>query len=489
MTTVIYTSEAPKEALEAHIFIGDRSLFASALSSASLPDDLVQIFTDIKQDVVSGWKKEGDKRVQYVLAHLSKDKSRHMGVVRSDLVHDIVASQVPKEGNAKVTLVLESQEQVLPAGYAVSRAFSLYSRKSSVAKYKPRTVYVDVLVKGDVTKEVYAKLNAVGKSIRTAARLVDTPCGDLHVAAYVDEVKALIKDLPNVKGEFIIGEDLKAKGLGAIYGVGKAAEHPACLAILSYTPTSPTVEHRPVFVGKGIVYDTGGLSLKSGPNMCGMKDDMGGSAACLGAFLAAVENKYPGPLSVVLCIAENAIGHKAQRPDDIVLAYSGKTIELNNTDAEGRLVLADGVAWATKNMSPTHVVDIATLTGAQLITTGKKHAGVLSRSDEGEKIVMAAGQATGDWCFPFLYAPELLKKEFDSKVADMKNSVADRMNAQASCAGHFIEDHLHADYKGEWMHIDIAGPAADKQRATGFGVALLVGILDQLKQQSKPIQA
>ena len=208
-------------------------------------------------------------------------------------------------------------------------------------------------------------------------------------------------------------------------------------------------------------------------------------------------------------MAENAIGPTAFRNDDILTLYSGKTVEVNNCDAvrtnagntrsafvlhgglaltqamhsfifqEGRLVLGDGVAHATKHIENLDlVVDMATLTGAQLVATGKKHAGVLCNQEELEKRAVAAGLHSGDLVYPLLYAPELLKKEFKSKVADMKNSVADRSNAQTSCAGHFIESHLNSDYKGGWVHVDMAGPAVSGERGTGYGVGLILSLLD-----------
>ena len=180
-------------------------------------------------------------------------------------------------------------------------------------------------------------------------------------------------------------------------------------------------------------------------------------------------------------MAENAIGPTAFRNDDILTMYSGKTVEINNCDAEGRLVLADGVAHATKHIPNLDlVVDMATLTGAQLITTGRRHAGILANTHELEKRAVAAGLHSGDLCFPLVYAPELFKAEFKSEVADMKNSVKDRSNAQTSCAGHFIEDHLAEDYKGGWLHVDMAGPATrDRtERATGYGVAFCLALLE-----------
>jgi len=162
-----------------------------------------------------------------------------------------------------------------------------------------------------------------------------------------------------------------------------------------------------------------------------------------------------------------------------VLACSNrKTVEINNCDAEGRLVLGDGVAHATKHIPNLRlVIDMATLTGAQLVATGKKHAGILTNQQELEVQAVAAGLRSGDLTFPLLYAPELLKTEFNSKVADMKNSVKDRSNAQTSCAGHFIESHIHKDYNGGWLHVDMAGPATNDERGTGYGVALVLSLL------------
>ncbi len=159
--------------------------------------------------------------------------------------------------------------------------------------------------------------------------------------------------------------------------------------------------------------------------------------------------------------------------------YSGKTVEVNNADAEGRLVLGDGVAHATKHIPNLDlIVDMATLTGAQLVATGKKHAGILCNKEELETRTLKAGMHSGDLCYPLLYAPELLMEEFKSEVADMKNSVKDRSNAQTSCAGHFIEAHLDPSYQGGWIHVDMAGPGINGERSTGYGVGLVLSLLE-----------
>lgn len=159
-----------------------------------------------------------------------------------------------------------------------------------------------------------------------------------------------------------------------------------------------------------------------------------------------------------------------------MLIILGKTVEINNPDAEGRLVLSDGVAYADSILKSNLIIDLATLTGAQGPTTGKFHGAVLSNSEEWEGKMMIAGRITGDCVFPIVYCPELHFSEFDSVVADMKNSVANYKNATCSCAGLFISSHLSLDYSGAWIHVDMASTVASGERATGFGVSLLVGL-------------
>lgn len=274
--------------------------------------------------------------------------------------------------------------------------------------------------------------------------------------------------------QVIRGEQLKDKGFGGIYGVGKAAADPPALAVLSYEPEGAT--ETVAWVGKGIVFDTGGLSIKGKTAMPGMKRDCGGAAAVLGGFYAAVKSGFKQNLHAVFCLAENAVGPNSTRPDDIHTLYSGCTVEINNTDAEGRLVLADGVCYADKDLKAKVILDMATLTGAQGIATGKYHGAILTNSGSWENKALIVGRQTADLLSPVPYCPELHFSEFTSAVADMKNSVMDRGNAQVSCAGLFIGAHLGFEYDGVWMHVDMASPVHCGERATGYGVALLVGL-------------
>jgi len=284
----------------------------------------------------------------------------------------------------------------------------------------------------------------------------------------------------------VSGEQLKEQGFGGIYGVGKAAESPPALCVLSHKPAGATKTI--AWCGKGIMYDTGGFSIKTKTGMPGMKRDCGGAAGILGAFHSAVECGFSENLHAVLCIAENSVGPRAAVPDDIHILYSGKSVEINNTDAEGRLVLGDGVAYARKDLNADIVLDMCTLTGAQGITTGQHHAAVLTNNEKWESCAVKAGLSSGDMVFPIVYAPEVHFSEFKSSVADMKNSVANRSNAQCSCAGLFIGAHLFDDYFKPspivWIHVDMAYPVHIGERATGWGPALLLTLFGRYSTSS-----
>ncbi|EDV29043.1 putative aminopeptidase NPEPL1 [Trichoplax sp. H2] len=357
---------------------------------------------------------------------------------------------------------------------AVARCYPTFNRKYR-GSVIDRTVTVEFCITDDrtavLTSEDIAVMDAAACGIRTACYIVDAPCNMMQTTHFVEEAKRIAK-LLKVKSLIIEGEDLKAGGFGGIYGVGQAASAPPALVVLSHTPRNATKTF--AWVGKGIVYDTGGLCIKTKTGMPGMKRDCGGAAAILGAFYAAVSQGFSQNLHAILCLAENAVGPKATRPDDIHTMYSGYTVEINNTDAEGRLVLSDGVHYALKNLKADVILDMATLTGAQAIATGLYHAAVLTNQESWETAATAAGRSSGDLVHPVPYAPELHFPEFSSSVADMLNSVLNRGNAQVSCAGLFIGKHIGWDYKGAWIHVDMAAPAHSGERATGYGVALLL---------------
>lgn len=406
----------------------------------------------------------GTRRV--MAAVLPEPCSRHNPPSRAWAIPELVR-RLDGKAEAVVVVALSEAAHAFPSALAVARAFSLYSGASGAVERRP----VRLVLLGPDGPVQDARIPAAVAAVRNAARLTDIPTLDLHTDAFVSEARA-VAERTGARIEVIAGEDLAAQGFGGLWGVGKAAAHKPALVTLVHEPAGAT--RTVAWVGKGIVYDTGGLSMKDRNSMPGMKGDMAGAAAVLSAFEAAVSLGVPYRVVAVLCLAENSVGPDSTRPDDVIVLRSGRSVEVNNTDAEGRLVLADGLHWAISRFSPDLAVDLATLTGAALVATGKVHAAIYANTEGLERAAVAAGLRAGEPVHPLLYAPELHRREFRSVFADMKNSVKDRMNAQASCAAQFIANHL-PEPTPEWVHIDLAGPAGDGEgRGTGFGVGLLL---------------
>jgi len=401
-----------------------------------------------------------------VLGVLPEACSRHNSPSRAWAIPSLAKKA---SGDSVVVLMVDSPDHARAAALATSRAFPLVQMASVDAE--TREVVVTARAPGGFV--VDDGLVAAMEGVRLAARLVDLPPNRLHTDAFVAEAQALASEL-GVESTVIQGDALLEGGFGGLLGVGGAAEHGPALVALYHRPEGAT--RHVGWVGKGIVYDTGGLSLKGKAHMPGMKCDMGGAAAVMGAFSAAVKADVDYAITAVLCLAENAIGSRATRPDDVLHMHSGKTVEVNNTDAEGRLVLADGVSWICAEHRPDVLIDLATLTGAALVATGKVHAAIMSTEGELEAHAISRARAVGEPCHPLIYAPELFRKEFRSPLADMRNSVKDRANAQCSCAGQFIANHLPEDAP-PFLHVDIAGTAWDSDnRGTGYGVGFLLAI-------------
>ncbi|XP_018011329.1 probable aminopeptidase NPEPL1 [Hyalella azteca] len=417
------------------------------------------------------------------VAALPTRVTRHNTNSRAHHITKIVRSHTVAADEEYIVLVCERRD-VYASVCAVARAYSLYSRKSSVVNSdRKQTITIEVILAGSDTEELSAQdlvvLDAAIFGIRLAACIVDTPAQEMTTTAFIEEIESVGSKL-NIVPVVIQGEELKKRGFGGLWGVGKAAECPPALVILSHTP--PGASQNIAWVGKGIVYDTGGLSMKTKTTMPGMKRDCGGAAGILGAFYVAVKSGFDQNLHAVFCLAENAVSPKATKPDDIHTLYSGRSVEINNTDAEGRLVLGDGVVYAYKDLKCDTILDMATLTGAQATATGKYHAAVVSNNDELEQCAVRAGRVSGELAHALPYCPELHFPEFASVVADMKNSAADRNNASSSCAGLFIAAQLGFDFSGLWLHIDMAAPVYLGERATGYGVGLLPCIFGEHSQ-------
>lgn len=389
-----------------------------------------------------------------------------------------------------VIAVVPDANYVGAAACAVARRLRTFSsktsgddkgKKSKGAETKSKVAFLATDLAGKPLA-ASAMDKAVVDSVRWCCEMVDRPPTDLNPKAYSKKIKKWFEDDKEVAFDEIAGKDLLDKNMGGIHAVGRTAIEEPRMVILDYNPKGKKGKDAPVFglVGKGLTYDTGGLSLKTGGSMEGMKVDMAGSAAVVAAFKTLVASGFDHRVVAIVGLAENAIGPDAYKPDDILSMYSGKSVEINNTDAEGRLVLADCLSYLCKTYKPTYLFDAATLTGAQLIATGVQHAAVIANDDEAEQALIDAAVVTGDQVAPLPFAPEFFNSEFESQVADMTNSVKSRMNGGTCCAGVFLHNHI-ADECVKWAHIDLAGPASDKKGlGTGFGTYLIAKAVTSL---------
>ncbi len=282
---------------------------------------------------------------------------------------------------------------------------------------------------------------------------------------------------PKVKTKVFDKKKLEAEKMGLILAVNRGSSLDPCLIMASYQGDPDTKEHV-VLVGKGITYDTGGLSIKPTDGMLSMKCDMAGAATVLGAVKTAAELGLKVNVTAVMPITENCIGSKSYKLGDVYRSYSGKTIEINNTDAEGRLVLADAISYAVQNLAPTCIVDLATLTGACVVALGEDMSGLFSNDDQLAESLIEASETTDEliWRLP---VHNDYKEAFKSEIADMVNSGG--REAGAIKAALFLQE-----FAGTvpWAHIDIAGPAFvtkaknyNTMKGTGHGLRLLVDFL------------
>lgn len=318
------------------------------------------------------------------------------------------------------------------------------------------TVVADGKLKKAELEALATEATVVARAVCETRSLVNTPAVDLTPLAFADRALAYSK---SEKLDVRVWNEtqLEEEGFGGILSVGRGSSNPPRLVRIEYRPRG--ADETLALVGKGITFDSGGLSLKPAKSMETMKTDMTGAATVLETLVAASRLSLKVNVVGWLCLAENMPSGSATRPGDVITMYSGRTVEVNNTDAEGRLVLGDGLAKAIEE-KPDAVVDIATLTGAQIIALGGRVSGVMGTDETRNELVAAADEAGEDmWPMPL---PDHLKTGFDSLIADTKN--AGGRGGGMLGAGLFL-----AEYVGStpWAHIDLAGPSFNEESPFG----------------------
>jgi leucyl aminopeptidase len=384
--------------------------------------------------------------------------------------------------SAEVSVVADSDGVATPAA-AAELAYGALLRSYTFKIYQTRKPDEDVSANGvktlivhtakpDQAAAAFEALRGVADGVALARDLVNEPANVLGPVEFADRLAGL--RIEGLDVEILDEPAIRALKMGALIGVAQGSVRPPRIAILQWHGAKSKRAKPVCFIGKGVTFDTGGISIKPAGGMEDMKGDMGGAGCVAGLMVALAKRKAPVNAVGIVGLVENMPSGSAQRPGDIVTSLSGQTIEVINTDAEGRLVLADVLWYAEDRFKPRFMINLATLTGAIMVALGKEYAGMFSNNDKLAHELAAAGDATGEavWRMPLAKAYDKL---IDSRFADMKN-IGGR-HGGAITAAQFLQRFVR---DVPWVHLDIAGVAMDSNKtdisqswASGWGVRLL----------------
>ena len=392
-------------------------------------------------------------------------------------------------GAASVAIALPADDVADLAAVTEGALLGAYSytryRDSKTAATSAAVAAIEIvtpLPREGAAKAAVARAEVVAAAVHATRDLINTAPNDLFPEAFAELARAAVKGT-GVKITVLDEKALTAGGYGGILAVGQGSARGPRLVKVAYSPSRPTAKI--ALVGKGITFDSGGISIKPAAGMEAMKSDMSGAAAVLHTVIAAAQLELGVAVTGWLCIAENMPSGSAQRPSDVITIHGGKTVEVLNTDAEGRLVLADGLVAAVEE-KPDVVLDIATLTGAQMVALGNRVSAVMGTDDVRADVVTAAANA-GEQFWP-MPLPDDLRAGLSSKVADLAN-IGERWGGMLS-AGIFLREFVGST---PWAHLDIAGPAFNEKAAhgytpvggTGVGVRTMLAVLESRAPKTK----
>lgn len=404
----------------------------------------------------------------------------------------VVRSKLNARESDEATVILEGADETLvSAEHAADFALGAMLRGYKFRKYKTdirkknseeeegadnKKDIAKVIIQcksADQARRAFARRKALGDGVMLARDLVNEPANVLGPAEFAERTKALAK--LGVDVEILDQRKLERLGMRALLAVGQGSARPSLVVVMTWKGGGRAGGQPVAVIGKGVCFDTGGLSMKPAAGMEDMKGDMAGAACVVGLMHALAARKAKANVVGIIGLVENMPSGTAQRPGDVITSMSGQTIEVLNTDAEGRLVLADALWYAQDRFKPAALINLATLTGAILVALGKEHAGLFSNNDELAERLTAAGRATGEkvWRLPL---DKKYDKLIDSDVADMKN-IGGRWAGSVTAAQflqRFVKDGV------PWAHLDIAGTAMaapktdiNQSWGSGFGVRLL----------------
>jgi leucyl aminopeptidase len=359
-----------------------------------------------------------------------------------------------------IALALPARNDAETEAVALGAALGSYRFLRYRGGEQPAPPTLTVISSADGAADATARAGVLAAAMTLTRDLVNTSPSDLYPESFAEQAQ-LLATTAGLDIEVLDFEALTSGGYGGLVGVGQGSVRQPRLVRLAYN--HPDAARTVVYAGKGITFDSGGLSLKPPNAMETMKSDMSGAAAVLAALLAIASLKPKVNVVGYLPLAENMPGGNAQRPSDVITIFGGKTVEVLNTDAEGRLVLADAIARSAQD-SADLLIDVATLTGAQLVALGTRIAGVMSNDDAVRDGVVDAARRSGEQAWPMPLPPEL-RKGLDSAVADIANVTGERWGGML-VGGLFLKDFVPEGVR--WAHVDIAGPAFHEGEPYGY---------------------
>ncbi len=402
-------------------------------------------------------------------------------LIEKELTDAIICAPSPEKIHLEADVSLGA---LLEGAFLGNHIFDKYKKDKKAKPLKTVSVFTDSKI-AKSCRLLPSRIETICKGTVLAREWVSMPSNDKRPDRFVRSmVKAAEKE--DLSFSILDEKALKQNGMGAILAVGVGSRSKPRLLILDYNPfknkKSPKKKKTIVLVGKGVTFDTGGISLKPSAGMAEMKMDMSGAASVAATLITLARLKHKFRVVGVIPVVENMPSGDATRPGDIIKSYSGKTIEIGNTDAEGRLILADAMSYAIKMFKPDVLVDMATLTGACMVALGDKIAGVFANDDQLAKDIVASGAAVSERCWA-MPMPDDYKLLLKSEFADINNMSSTRYGG-AITAALFLSEFVE---KTSWAHIDIAGPAYSQKGGdycgaggSGFGVRLLIDFLNKI---------
>lgn len=464
------TSGALKRAIKAKGFLGKKGETLSLLSPSGVKADLILLVGLGKEKELNAFKSQqiGGKAYAVLNAERAKD-----------------ATFFVEEG---ATSKFKAEDLAANLAYGAtlrSYRFDKYRTKEK-EESKPTLKSFAFMVKSAKTAEInYKTLQKIADGVFLTRDVVSEPPNILYPESYATRIKEELSKL-GVTVEILGRDKMSQLNMGALLGVGQGSIRESKLVVMRWNGGKKGKKSQPVaFVGKGVTFDTGGISIKPSAGMEDMKYDMAGSAAVVGLMKALAGRKAKVNAVGVVGLVENMPGGNAQRPSDIVNTMSGQTVEVLNTDAEGRLVLADALWYCQDRFKPQFMINLATLTGAIVIALGEQYAGMFSNNDDLCKKLSECGEKVGErvWRFPL---GEEYDRMIDSKAADMQN-ISNGRGAGSITAAQFLQRFVNGT---PWAHLDIAGTAWAKkdselapEGATAFGVRLLNHLVEEHYEQ------